>query len=157
MFSETVSSEYVILKNLLITLRRLNFDEGIIFLKNLLISNNELNFDSFLRGFIRYDVFDRSMNDDLILLNKELFDKSLNNIINGEDSRIHIPVNFYVKKWGSDYYSKIEYNNNTFLDVNDILAKFPNQHEKMQEQFNRIKLIISTCEDNYKWKANRLY
>ena len=54
------------------------------------------------------------MNDDLILLNKELFDKSLNNIINGEDSRIHIPVNFYVKKWGSDYYSKIEYNNNTF-------------------------------------------
>jgi len=141
MFDTDFFSNAFVLRNLLIIFKGINFIEGSDYIKNLFIKGNENLLEMIRKGFIRYS-FDPQLNDEISTLNKELLDKSIDDIYSGTEDKIYIPTEFYIEKIGGDYYGRIKYNNELFFNANDIIDNSLKNID-YQKQLTRIKFLMT--------------
>ena len=134
-------SNAFVLRNLLIIFKGINFIEGSDYIKNLFIKGNENLLEMIRKGFIRYS-FDPQLNDEISTLNKELLDKSIDDIYSGTEDKIYIPTEFYIEKIDGDYYGRIKYNNELFFNANDIIDNSLKNID-YQKQLTRIKFLMT--------------
>lgn len=139
-------SETFVVRNLLVVFKGINFMEGADYIKNLFIKGNENSLKKVREGLQRFS-FTPKLDETMVTLNIDLFNKSIDDIYSGIEDKIYIPTEFYVEKrkiygYGTKYFSMIKYNNKLFFNVNDIIDNSL-KNIAYQKQLTRIKFLMT--------------